>query len=101
MGLTKDNKKLNIIAEFLIAFLGVWASLEIFLSAFQVELMDNVYVLYCLSVTGILYGVFKYVNGKMFKIVLGVIGVAAVIVGVVCSALLQFGIRGLINAMDI
>ncbi len=101
MGLTKDNKKFNIIAEFLIAFLGVWASLEIFLSAFQVELMDNVYVLYCLSVTGILYGVFKYVNGKMFKIVLGVIGIAAVIVGVVCSALLQFGIRGLINAMDI
>lgn len=101
MGLTKDNKKLNIVAEFILVFVGLWASLEVFLSAFDVTFFKGVLVFYCMGISAVIYGYFKHIEGKVLKISLMVLGVAIVLVGIFSGTILQFGMYGLINAMDV
>ncbi len=101
MSLSKDNEKLNIIAEWLLAFVGIWSAVEVFLSSFEVAFMGNAYVLYCFAISIVLYGVFKCLSGRTFKIATVGVYIAIIIVGIAGSAFLQYGMYGLINAMNI
>ncbi len=101
MGLKKSNEKQNILTELMLAFIGVWAIVEVFISGFDINFLNNMYVFYCAGATAVFYLLFKYMSAKRFKALMAGVVVFFILVFVMGSSFLQYGMYGLINAMDI
>ncbi|MBQ4284375.1 MAG: hypothetical protein IJB96_10670 [Lachnospira sp.] len=101
MSMTKENKKLKILTELLLVFLGSWGAVDVFLSAFDIKLVAGVHFLYCFAVSATSYFLFKYASHRIFVYIVAVLVGIAAFMGIVSNVFLVYGMYGLINAMDI